>query len=92
MAAAEETNITGFFKRLMFKLSGMKVVGFIISGTGILVLVVMSRVFHGVVSDQIVLSAMASLEKLALGLFVANGAITVASVLKGGGNSNNSGS
>jgi len=85
----EDMKFKGFIGRLLFKLSGMKVISFLVSGTGVLALVVMSKMFFGKVSDQIILKAMEVIKDLALGLFIVRGTQNVVTSIMTGKKTNN---
>jgi hypothetical protein len=67
----------------MYKLSGLKVVSFFLSGTGIITLVVFANWFSGKVSDAVILKAIEAIKDLALGMFVVKGAQNIVGMLKG---------
>ena len=86
-----ETTLSGFFKRLLYKFSGAKIVSFMLSGASIIALVLIAKIFSGKISDEIVLSAMSAIKELAIGLFIVRGAQNVTEVItgrKGGENGN----
>lgn len=79
----EELTWKQFGKRLLYKFSGMRVISFVISGTGVIGLLVMAYFFKGRVSDDLLGKAMSAIRDLAIGLFIAKTAQNMMGIWKG---------
>jgi hypothetical protein len=79
----EELGWKSFGRRLLYKFSGMRVISFVISGSGIIGLLMLAYLFKGAVSDALLLKAMEAIRDLAIGLFIAKTAQNVVGIWKG---------
>ena len=67
----EEASPKQFFKRLLYKFSGQKVVGFLVSAVAILLLVWFKRLWD--VSDAVIIKAIEAVRALGIALFAVKG-------------------
>lgn len=87
----EQTDLKGFFCRLMYKFSGMKVISFILSGLAVIVVVLVASHAAGKLSNDVVIKAIGAIKDLALGLFIVKGTQNIVGMItnsKTGGNDN----
>jgi len=67
----EEANPKRFFRRLLYKFSGQKVIGFLISASAILLLVWFNKLWN--TSEAVTLKAIEAIRALGIALFAVKG-------------------
>jgi hypothetical protein len=87
---SEECGFNRFVQRALYKLSGQKVIGFLISTAAIVVIIALSHCWRNV-PDEIYLKGMGYIKTLALALLGSKMAQNVIGMVSGKGNNNDNG-
>ena len=77
----EQVNFKEFLKRVLWKFSGQKVIGFLISSLSILMVLVIAHYWQDV-SDSILAKAINAIKWVALGLLATKGLQNIAGIVK----------
>lgn len=87
----EECGIPGFFRRLLYKLSGAKIISVLVSSLLIIALYHLKHHYTNV-SDPVTLACIAAVRDICIGLLVAKTGQNIVGMIKGvtGGNGNGS--
>ncbi len=84
----EECDFKGFLKRVLYKVSGLKIIGFVISTVAVFAVLFVCHVWKGF-SETLATRAISAIETLALGLIGAKLIQNVVGIVKGNSNTNN---
>lgn len=86
---SEECGINGFLRRVLWKLSGQKIISVIVSALLIFWIVWAKQRWAGLVSDDVALAAIRAIRVICLGLLGGNVVLGVADIVKTGKPYNN---
>jgi len=84
----EECGLPGFFRRVLYKLSGQKIISVLVSCGMIYLVVWAGHRWAGQVTEPVLLEAIKAIKIICVGLLAVKGGQNIVGMLKGNGNGN----
>lgn len=84
----EECGFIGFFRRALYKLSGQKIISFMVSSGMIYLVVWAGHKWAGQVTEPVLLEAIKSIKTICIALLAIKGGQNIVGMFRGNGNGN----